>query len=403
MFKSLGLRKSFCIATFIQLIGAGLRYLGTIKSIIGNQNYESYVVVLIGQTLAALVQPFFTNSPSRIAAVWFSVDGRDIATALLSILGSLGIGIGNIMPTLFVQSDGTQWGGFEGLMLTELVLCAIGMLFILIFFYDQPPTAPSISQKLKLVAANQQSVGRDFRNLICNINFMCLLLGFGIGLGVFNALATLINQYTALFGYDTDNAGIFGASLIGGGLIGAFVGGGIMEKLRKYNTIIKVYTILNSIVIGCLLYALLPDNFVIVTILFGVLGFTAVPIIAVAFEAGAECSYPIDEDLSASALMTSGQIFGIVYIIVWGEFLSETPDYIDTQNNFSTYFIIGNIGLMLIFMSLYNGDYNRLDAERKIHSLVNSIDDTTTITTLPSPMQPNPNLNTKLLFNPQTE
>ena len=292
MFKSLGLRKSFCIATFLQLIGAGLRYLGTL-SIIGNENDESYVVVLIGQTLAAIVQPFFTNSPSRIAAEWFSVDGRDIATALLSILGSLGIGVGNIMPTIFVQSDGTQYGGFEGLMLTELILCGVGLLAMIIFFYDQPPTAPSISQKLKLGANNQQSVSRDFKNLICNINFMCLLLGFGIGLGVFNALATLINQYTALFGYDTDDAGIFGASLIGGGLLGAFVGGGIMETLRKYNTIIKVYTVLNSITISCLLYALLPNNFVIVTILFGVLGFMAVPIIAVAFEAGAECSYPI--------------------------------------------------------------------------------------------------------------
>ena len=99
--------------------------------------------------------------------------------------------------------------------------------------------------------------------------------------------------------------------------------------------------------------------------------------------------------------MTSGQIFGIIYIIVWGEFLAETPDYIETQNNFSTYFIAGNVGLMLIFMSLYNGDYNRLNAERQIHSLVNSIDDTTHIPTLPSPMQPDPgsNLNAKLVTN----
>mmetsp|Transcript_65362 Transcript_65362/g.58651 ORF Transcript_65362/g.58651 Transcript_65362/m.58651 type:complete len:214 (+) Transcript_65362:2-643(+) len=212
-------------------------------------------------------------------------------------------------------------------------------------------------------------------------------------------MTTLINQYTALFGYDTDDAGIFGACLIGGGLIGAFVGGGIMETLRRYNVIIKVYTVLSAIVIGCLLYALVPNNFIIVSILFGAMGFMAVPIIAVSFEAGAECSYPIDEDMSASALMTSGQIFGIIYIVIWGEFLSETPDYIDTQNNFSTYFIVGNVGIMLLFMLMYNGDYKRLNAERQIHSLVNSIDDTTTITTLPSPMEHNPKLNNRLLTN----
>ena len=269
-----------------------MRYLGTL-SIISNKNHASYIIVLTGQTLAAMVQPFFTNSPSRIAAVWFKVDGRDIATALLSILGSLGIGMGSIVPTIFVQSDGTEHGGFEGLMLAELSLCAVGLILTIIFFYDKPPSAPSRSQKLKY-SAGTQSVGRQFKNLICNnINFMCLLLGFGIGLGIFNALATLINQYTALFGYDTDDAGIFGASLIGGGLVGAVVGGGIMEAFRKYNVIIKVYTILSAVVISCLVYQLLPDNFVIVTILFGLVGFMAVPIIAVSFEAGAECSYPI--------------------------------------------------------------------------------------------------------------
>ena len=98
--------------------------------------------------------------------------------------------------------------------------------------------------------------------------------------------------------------------------------------------------------------------------------------------------------------MTAGQIFGIIYIVIWGSFLSNMPDHIDTQNNFSSYFVVGNAVIMMIFMLLYNGEYKRLNAERQIQSLVNSIDDTTTITTMPSGIEHNPpKENTQLLNN----
>ena len=109
------------------------------------------------------------------------------------------------------------------------------------------------------------------------------------------------------------------------------------------------------------------------------------------------------EDLSASALMTAGQIFGIIYIVICGQFLSEMPDFIDTQNNFSTYFVVGTVVIMLIFMLLYNGEYKRLNAERQIQSLVNSIDDTTTITTMPSGIDNTQSITRKLLTNARNE
>ncbi len=53
--------------------------------------------------------------------------------------------------------------------------------------------------------------------LFGDIHFIWLLLGFGMGLGFFNAITTLINQYTEAQGYTSDDAGLFGALLIGGG------------------------------------------------------------------------------------------------------------------------------------------------------------------------------------------
>ena len=219
MFKRYYLRKSFIFSSFIQFIGAVFRYIATLHFVTNNSSskYLSYILILFGQTLAAIVQPFYTNSPARIPAEWFSKEGRDVATALLSIINPLGVGLGSFIPTLFVTSDGNKLYGFTGLMMLELILCGIGFIATLLFFYDKPPTAPSMSQKLKDKV--QRSLKSDFYQILLNKHFLFLLGGFGIGLGLFNALTTLINQYTAAYGYSTDDAGNFGGLLIGGGIL----------------------------------------------------------------------------------------------------------------------------------------------------------------------------------------
>ena len=92
-------------------------------------------------------------------------------------------------------------------MLSEFAVCGIGTLITLILFYDKPPTSPSMSQKLKR-NANNIPLTDEFCQMIKNINFIYLFIGFGIGLGIFNGIITLINQYTAAYGYDTDDAGM---------------------------------------------------------------------------------------------------------------------------------------------------------------------------------------------------
>ena len=133
------------------MIGSVFRYIATLNFITNNSwsKYLSYILILFGQSLGAIVQPFYTNSPARIPAEWFSKEGRDVATALLSIINPLGVGLGSFIPTLFVTSDGNKMYGFTGIMCLELILCAIGFILTLLFFYDKPPTSPSMSQKLK--------------------------------------------------------------------------------------------------------------------------------------------------------------------------------------------------------------------------------------------------------------
>eukprot|EP01084_Bolivina_argentea_P069276 126086_1 len=208
-----------------------------------------------------------------------------------------------------------------------------------------------------------------------NSNFFFLFCGFGIGLGLFNAITTLINQYTGAYGYTTDDAGNFGGLLIGGGLFGAVVAGACMEIFRQYRTILKTFTTLTCIAMCFLLWQLKADNATIVTVIFGIFGFMAIPIVAITFEAAAECTYPVNEELSAGLLMTSGSAFGVVYIIIWGSQLPSGDKKYDDQFNFSTYFLFANGMLMLLFMFLFHGKYKRLNAEKQFTKLIDDLDE----------------------------
>ncbi len=58
---------------------------------------------------------------------------------------------------------------------------------------------------------------RDLYILLNDKEFYWLVLGFGVGLGIFNSMTTLIENWTGARGYTSDDAGMFGGVLIGGG------------------------------------------------------------------------------------------------------------------------------------------------------------------------------------------
>ena len=44
-----------------------------------------FIVVMTGQTFAALAQPFLLGSPTKLAAVWFGADERATANMIASL------------------------------------------------------------------------------------------------------------------------------------------------------------------------------------------------------------------------------------------------------------------------------------------------------------------------------
>eukprot|EP01083_Nonionella_stella_P047867 128137_1 len=363
MFKKYGLRKSYLFSSALQVIGCVIRWIGTISSV------KSFALVLIGQTLPSISQPFFLNSPARLSAEWFSIQSRDTATGVLCIVNPIGIGIGSIIPTIFVTPDGTEGGGFAAITMIQLIFSAVALVMTALFIQDKPPTPPSVSQQLKKETASAP-LKEEIKRILSNIHFIYLLIGYTFGLGLFNALLTLINQYTAAFAYSTDDAGNFSACIMGGGIVGSIIAGAAMDKFKRYRVIIRGFTLSVCLVIILLTtIAMREDNGTAVLILFLLLGFTAVPLLALTFECSAQCTYPVNEELTSGILMSFGCISGVIFTLIWEPQLPNKNGYKNNPSNFSTYFLIILGVLTMTFIFLFDGEYKKLNAEEQLLEL----------------------------------
>jgi hypothetical protein len=117
--------------------------------------------VLFGQIAGGLAQPFFTNSPAKLAGEWFPVSERNLATTVASMCNPLGIALGQILPTLLVDATARD---FAPLLMWQLIGIAALTGVTLLLFQPQPEFAPSIAtRERRLTRADQQQRRKRYR------------------------------------------------------------------------------------------------------------------------------------------------------------------------------------------------------------------------------------------------
>jgi len=276
----------------------------------------------------------------------------------------IGIALGQVLPTIFV----TDTGGMPILFLVEAIIATAT--FLLAFFIkSKPDTPPSHSQAQKELMLedgleSSTQMFRDAKQLLSNKNFLLLLGGFGIGLGLFNGLSTLIEQIVRPCGYTSDDAGYFGAVIIGAGLVGAGIVGPVMDATKAYNRILKLGILFSSSAVLFFVFVLQRDSFGLVLASFSCLGLCMVPLLPVSFECGVECSYPVAEDSSAGFLMLSGNLLGMSSIFLM-DYLIGLDETCTTRTNPVGIFLLVMMAVGCLIVFFYKGEYRRLDAEKR--------------------------------------
>ncbi|XP_031559501.1 solute carrier family 49 member A3-like [Actinia tenebrosa] len=385
---TLGLRTGVLVGAWLNGIGAGLRIISGFSFI--PLSYK-FTVVMIGQSISSFAQPFVLSSPTKLAALWFGANERATANMLASLSNPLGVLVANVVAPNIVSSEDKiplmlevfAAPAFLGVVMTTLGFCS-----------SVPPTPPSHS-----AASQSEPFFVGLKTVLRNKSYLVLMMAFGVGIGLFSCLSTILEQIICPFGYSDKMAGNAGAVLIGCGLLGGALSGWYVDKSKEFELTAKVSYGMSAIT--CCFFAMifkLPDQASLVLVASGLFGFFAFALMPVCLELGVECTYPVAEATSAGLQWIMGQASGIILIIICQVLAQsktdqELPDAkcrkSDKQGGhiqdltWAMYFLtIVAVFVAIIFIILFKPRYHRLIAEREQIFLPD--DAATGIRTLPS-------------------
>uniref|UniRef100_A0A3Q0QQG2 Solute carrier family 49 member 3 n=1 Tax=Amphilophus citrinellus TaxID=61819 RepID=A0A3Q0QQG2_AMPCI len=301
MLDTLGLRTTLILGAWLNMLGALLRFLGTL----GAESFKiRYPIVMLGQTLGALAQPLIIFAPTKLAALWFPDHQRATANMIASMANPLGILLANIISPVMAKTS---------LLAYAVPTCIICFLATLGIRSSTPPTPPSASAE----TSGSEPFIQGIKLLLRNRAYLILLLCFGSGIGVFTCFSTLLDQILCVHGYTNDFAGLCGALFIVFGIIGAGILGLYVDKTKKFIEAIKIN--MSFCAVACIAFSvvsLMPRQKAAVAAVCSFFGFFGFSIYPVAMELSVECSYPVGEATSAGLVFVSGQVQSVLYIVL---------------------------------------------------------------------------------------
>lgn len=333
----LGPKPSIVTSAALILVGNWIRYAGCRSGEKG-----LFGVVMFGQILTGLAQPFVLAAPARYSDLWFTNRGRVAATALTSLANPFGAALGQLIIPFWVEGPGdvSRMVLYVSVIVSSTfvssppprrrlpvyisnpevaksTVCALPAFFI----PARPPTpvAPS-SQTPKL------SLISSAKFLLRQTEFYLLFVPFAIYVGLFNSISSLLNQVLLPHGYNDEEAGVAGALLIVVGLVASAITSPLIDKYKSYLLAIRIAV---PIVGLCyLVFIWMPGTrdsggvagpYVVMAAM-GAASFSLVPVVV---EFLVELTHPISPEVTSTLAWSGGQVLGGIFIVVSGALKGE--------------------------------------------------------------------------------
>jgi cyanate permease len=210
-------------------------------------------------------------------------------------------------------------GIFVGLAVTPLLVDASSLPRTLVIYGIAAVTAGAAffavvrERPAAPVGPEERSLVLDgLKSMLRNRDFVVLLILFFIGLGLFNAVTTWIEDIVRLRQFTPAEAGFAGGMMVVGGIVGALVIPALSDRTRR-RVPFMLLALAGAIpgLLGVTFAAsyglLLASSFVLGAFLLssGPLG----------FQYGAEITHPAPEGTSNGLLLLAGQVSGIAFIV----------------------------------------------------------------------------------------
>ncbi|KAJ5183678.1 hypothetical protein N7492_001294 [Penicillium capsulatum] len=296
-----GPQPAIIVTAMLLLVGNWLRYAGA------KANGGIFGLVMFGQILIGLAQPFCLCAPTRYSDLWFSDRGRTSATAVASLANPLGAALGQLVDAEWATSPSE----IPNMVLYISIISTVASLPSF-FLPSAPPTPPSASS-----AVPRTDLIPATRELLGTLEFWLILIPFAVYVGFFNSVSSLLNQILNPYGFSETDAGIAGAVLIVVGLVTAAVMSPITDRFKHYLGSIRVLVpIVVASYIG-LIFS--PSSAVgiapsyVVLALMGASSFALLPIV---LEYLVEITYPFSPEIGSTICWTGGQLLGACFILI---------------------------------------------------------------------------------------
>jgi MFS family permease len=260
---------------------------------------SNYTLVFISQVGIAVGQPFIIGAITKVAARWFPVEERATASGI----GTLALYLGPLLA-MFLTPHLVLRVGIPSTLLIYGAVTAAAAVFFLLAAREHPPTPAGPDERVLMLDG--------LRSMLRQRDFLFLMMLFFIGLGMFNAISTWIEDIVRPRGFTIAQAGRLGGLMLGGGIVGAIVISLLSDRSRRRKPFILLALAglipgLIGMTYGTSTWLLLLSGFT-----FGFFLLSAGP---VGFQYAAEITHPAPEGTSNTLLLVMGQVSGIVFIL----------------------------------------------------------------------------------------
>jgi MFS family permease len=297
-----GPKASIIAAACLVLVGNWVRYAGTRTTHFG--------VVMFGQVLVGLAQPFVLSAPTRYSDLWFSERGRVSATAVASLANPFGGALGQLIDPFWVNKASDIPNMVLYVSIISSVACVPSF-----FIPSAPPTPPSASAS-HVLTCGPLNVRASLVKLSLSVEFWLLFLPFAVYVGLFNSISSLLNQMLEPYGYSETQAGIAGAILILIGLVFAAITSPLVDRYKFYLSFIKSTSPIIAICYLVFIWAPSSSAIIYAYVVCGVLGAASFGLVPVVLEYLVEIHHPLGPEVGSTILWAGGQLLGGIFIII---------------------------------------------------------------------------------------
>ncbi|KAI1177964.1 major facilitator superfamily domain-containing protein [Nemania sp. FL0916] len=295
-----GPKPSIVTAAVLTILSNVVRVAGSHSRSGGN-----YGVVMFGQILVGLAQPFVLSAPTRYSDLWFTNHGRVAATALASLANPFGAALGQLIVPLWVTKPADMSSAVLYVTIISVVVSLPAF-----FIPAAPPTPAGPSGE------TQKASLRSSLHLLKSVELWLVLIPYSVYVGFFNSISSLLNQILLPYGFSSDEAGIAGAVLIVVGLVTSAISSPLLDRTKAF--LLAIRLIVPIIGLAYLAFIFVPPTRQLAGpyVVLAVIGATCFALLPIALEFLCELSYPMSPEVTSTIAWAGGQLLGGVFILV---------------------------------------------------------------------------------------